>query len=89
MIKIGTRTLISIDGKLVIATHWDGYPSSLGLDLLWCDKSLKDVVEVAKRHMVDSADTSILKELKNERVKKLAKKHRLTEAEISVNGVKA
>ena len=35
-IKIGTRALISIGGKHLLATHWNGYPSCLGLKLLNC-----------------------------------------------------
>jgi hypothetical protein len=27
---MGTRTLISINGKPMIATHWDAYPTSFG-----------------------------------------------------------
>ena len=84
MIKIGTRALISIDGKPVIATHWDGYPSCLGFNLLHCEKSLRKIIQVAKRHTIDSADSMILEELNNERVKMLANKHCLTQAEIRV-----
>jgi hypothetical protein len=29
-LKIGTRAVISIEGKPMLATHWDGYPASLG-----------------------------------------------------------
>jgi len=63
VVKIGTRALISINEKVVIATHWDGYPSSLGRDLIECDKSLKSVVEVAKDHKIDCCNNSIRKEL--------------------------
>ena len=82
VIKIGTRALISINGKPMLATHWDGYPSSIGLDLLRCDKSLGAVIEVAKAHTIDATDQSIRKEVNHERVRKLVKKHRLTENEI-------
>ena len=82
MIKIGTRALISMDGKPMLATHWDGYPSSLGLDLLRCNKSLVSVIKVAKRHTIDAADRSIVDELNRERARGLAKKHHLTETEI-------
>jgi hypothetical protein len=74
--------LISIDGKPMLATHWDGYPSSLGVDLLECDKSIKAIIGVAKRHTIDAAHSSLREELNNERVKELATKQRLTEAEI-------
>jgi hypothetical protein len=82
VVRIGTRALISISGKPVLATHWDGYPSSLGLDLLSCDKSLRNIIEVAENHTIDAAHISILKELNNERVKQLAKQHHLTVCEI-------
>lgn len=74
MVKIGTRALISINGKVIIATHWDGYPSSLGMDIIDCDKSLKAVVEVAKKHMIDCCHSLIKEELKKDRdIKKLVK----------------
>jgi len=80
--KMGTRALILIDDKPMIATHWDGYPSSLGKDLLESDKSIRSIIDVAKKHSIDFADKSIRKELNKERVKFLAKKHSLTEKEI-------
>ena len=62
VVRIGTRALISISGKPVLVTHWDGYPSSLGLDLLSCDKSLRNIIEVAENRTIDAAHISILKE---------------------------
>ena len=79
---MGTRALISIQGKPMIATHWDGYPSSLGLDLLRCDKSLGAIIQVAESHMIDAADGSIREELNRKRVRELSLKHHLTEEEI-------
>ncbi len=66
----------------MLATHWDGYPSSLGRDLLHCDRSIEGVVEVAKAHIIDSADASVLETLNAERIKHLAEKHQLTVQEI-------
>ena len=66
----------------MLATHWDGYPASLGLDLLHCDKSIKAVVEVAKGHTIDAADSSLLDMLNEERTRQLAEKHQLTIQEI-------
>ena len=74
--------MILMDGKPLVATHWDGYPSCLGLELLGCNKSLKAVIRIAKRHTIDGADSSILEDLNRERVKELAQKHRLSENEI-------
>ena len=82
MVKIGTRAIISIEGKPMLATHWDGYPSSLGLDLLHCDRSIKAVVEVAKSHTIDAADAWLIEMLNRERIKQLAEKHLLTVQEI-------
>jgi hypothetical protein len=82
VVKIGTRAIISINGKPMIATHWDGYPASLGLDLLHCDKSIKRCSEVAKSHKIDAAEAWLLYMLNLERVKQLVEKHHLTEQEI-------
>jgi hypothetical protein len=81
-LKIGTRAVISIEGKPMLATHWDGYPTSLGLDLLHCDKSLKAVIEVAKAHTIDAADPQLLETLNREWVTQLAEKHQLSVQEI-------
>ncbi len=82
MIKIGTRAIISIDGKPMLATHWDGYPQSLGRELLECDKSLESIIRVAGSHTIDAAEGSIWCELNKQRVEKLSEKHHLTENEI-------
>jgi hypothetical protein len=82
VVKIGTRAIISIEGKPMLATHWDGYPVSLGRDLLHCDKSIEAVIEVAKSHTIDSTDASLLNTLNAERVTHLAEKHQLTVQEI-------
>ena len=82
VIKIGTRALISINGKPMLATHWDGYPSSLGADLLHCNKTIMAVIKVAERHTIDAVHRSVHEDLNRERVKQLAEKHHLTENEI-------
>ena len=79
---MGTRALISINGKPMIATHWDGYPESLGTELLNCDKSTGAIIQVAESHTIDAADSSIKDELINKRIKELSEKHHLTENEI-------
>ena len=66
----------------MLATHWDGYPASLGADLLDCDRSARAVIEVAKAHTIDAADPRILDTLNRERVRDLAEKHQLTVDEI-------
>jgi hypothetical protein len=82
VVRIGTRAIVSIDGKPMLATHWDGNPASLGADLLHCDKSVKAVIEVAKGHTIDAADAQILETMNQERVGNPAEKHHLTEQEI-------
>jgi hypothetical protein len=82
VVKIGTRAIISIEGKPMLATHWDGYPASLGRDLLHCDRSIEAVVEVAKGHTIDAADPQLLEMLNRERVSQLAEKHHLSVQEI-------
>ena len=82
MVKIGTRALISIDGKPVLATHWDGYPSSLGKELLDCGNSVEAILRIAQKHTIDAADTSVREELNRKRVRDLSEKHHLTEEEI-------
>lgn len=79
---MGTRALMSIKGKPMIATHWDGYPSALGSGLLQCDKTLGAVIRVAERHTIDGVDSSIREFLYRKRVKELSEKHRLSEKEI-------
>ena len=70
--------MISIHGKPMLATHWDGYPASLGRVLLQCDKSIEAVIEVAKGHTIDAADPEFIDGLNRERVTLLAEKHKLT-----------
>jgi hypothetical protein len=82
VVKIGTRAIISIAGKPMLATHRDGHPTSLGRDLLNCDKSVRAVIEVAKAHTIDAADAQLLEALNAERVTQLAEKHQLTVQEI-------
>jgi hypothetical protein len=66
----------------MLATHWDGHPTSLGRDLLRCDKSVSAVIEVAKAHTIDAADPQLLETLNRERMSQLVKKHQLTVQEI-------
>ena len=78
---MGTRALITKNGKPFIATHWDGYPTGLGADLL-NKKTISEIIKVAKKHQIDFADSSVQKNLNAERIKYLAKKHNLSIAEI-------
>ena len=66
----------------MLATHGDGYPTSLGRDLMKCDKSMKAVVEVVEAHTIDAADPQLLDMLNRDRVSQLAAKHQLTVQEI-------
>lgn len=78
---MGTRALTSINGKPIIATHRDGYPSSLGNDLLQSHKSPGAVIRVAERHTIDGAESSIKEDLKQKRVRESSERHHLTEIE--------
>jgi hypothetical protein len=82
VVKVGTRAIISVEGKPMLATHWDGYPTSLGRDLLNSDKSVKAVIEVAKAHIIDAADPHLIEALNLERISQLAENHQLTVQEI-------
>jgi hypothetical protein len=75
---MGTRAIITIDGKPAIATHWDGYLKGLGQDLLdMPDTTTKSVIEVAKKHCIDFIESKIGRKLKQERLEELCKKHNL------------
>lgn len=62
---MGTRATIRINGKLMMATHWDGYPDSLGADLAKLRNarmlSTKNIIRVCGEHHIDFADTSVIK----------------------------
>jgi hypothetical protein len=83
---MGTRALISIDGKPFIATHWDGYYGGLGKDLLKAKaKTPRDIVAVAADgHSIDFADMSneAIKEYAENRIKTLMEKHNLSRDDI-------
>ena len=59
MIEIGTKAIISVNGKPLLATHWDGHPISLGLGLVRCNLLLSDVLDLAMGHAIDAAIDSI------------------------------
>jgi hypothetical protein len=82
VVRIGTRAIISFNGKPMLATHWDGYPSSLGRDLLNCDRSIEAVIDVGKSHTIDAADASLIDMLNRERIRQLVEKHQLAVQEI-------
>lgn len=52
---MGTRAMISFDGKPMIATHWDGDPDCMGQHLLAC-RDMPAVLAVASKHVVDAID---------------------------------
>lgn len=76
---MGTRAMISIDGKPFIATHWDGYPESLGADLqsLVNPMDKEKLIAVASKHTIDFADSSIAKELNAIRMKAIAERMKM------------
>lgn len=78
MIGVGTRAMIRIDGKDFAATHWDGYPTSLGKDLADLPiKSKAAILAVAKGHTIDAVDKSVYEKANKERIEMLSKKHKL------------
>lgn len=46
--NMGTRAMISFDGKPTIATHWDGDPDCMGQHLLAC-RDMVEILAVANR----------------------------------------
>lgn len=70
---MGTRAIITKNGKEFIATHWDGYPDGLGRDLLG-NKTDDEIIKVAEQHSIDCADKDILSEVNKQRYEEIAKK---------------
>lgn len=61
---MGTRAMILFEGKPLVATHWDGYPESLGADLVKAKvKSPSQILRVAKKHNIDFASSSVIKKV--------------------------
>lgn len=54
---MGTRAIISKNGRPIIATHWDGNPESLGKDLK-NTKTDRDILEQSSKHNIDFIDKS-------------------------------
>lgn len=69
---MGTRALISKESKPFIATHWDGYPSSLGADLLKAGTKDEDIMAVANTHTIDFAALRVRKIINKTRFKEIA-----------------
>jgi len=75
--------MISLNGDPLIATHFDGYPEGLGIALQALkDKSIDNIIKVAKGHTIDFARKDIVEKLNAERVAQLAVRHDLSEAKI-------
>ena len=70
---MGTRALITKNGKPFIATHWDGNPQSLGKELLG-KISDSQIISVAKEHTIDASDSSVRAKINKERFEHIAKK---------------
>ena len=62
MVKILDRAIISVNGKAAIITQNDGSPFSLGMELLQSDKSFEDVMQIARRHLVQAITDAGLRE---------------------------
>ena len=70
---MGTRAIITKDGKPFIATHYDGNPSSLGRDLL-NKSSDEEIIKAAVEHTIDFADEIVCKIVNPERYAYIANK---------------
>jgi len=54
--------MISIDGKPMIATHWDGYPENLGEQLMELKKKdIPSILKVAKEHSINFTTRPLMK----------------------------
>lgn len=88
---MGTRAVIRM-GKFRIATHWDGYPSGLGLELLNVDRNcIADVVEVAERHTIDFISQELIPTVEDKRWQHIvdhAKQAKDAPKDITVESVK-
>jgi hypothetical protein len=78
---MGTRAMISKNGNPFIATHWDGYPENLGLDLIGTYTD-DEIIQVASKYNIDFASSEILERLITAKVAELMRKHNLTEEKI-------
>ena len=72
---MGTRAVVHF-GDTHIATHWDGYPDSLGKDLVEIlpNPTLDAVIEVCNGHDIDFATPDVREKVEMERYEKIAEK---------------
>lgn len=65
---MGIRATIRINGKLMLATHWDGNPETLGRELaiLRSKKMLNttSIIRLASEHSINAAHPSIMRSAK-------------------------
>jgi hypothetical protein len=80
---MGTRAIISINKKPYIATHWDGYVESLGVDLFTALEKSK-IAERAITHGIDFMDVDDIfyKPCSDLRLRSIQCEHELTEGEV-------
>jgi hypothetical protein len=53
---MGTRAVVKYEGKPMLATHWDGYPTELGVYLIKSKKTVPDIIKTATRFNIDLID---------------------------------
>lgn len=83
---MGTRALITINEKPFIATHWDGYPSSLGADLI--GKITKpEIIGVAKEHSIDFATAKVCQKCNKTRFAEIAERTKGTKKEYTAKEI--
>ena len=70
---MGTRAIITKNGKPWIATHWDGYPKDLG-NALSNAKNDDDIIHAANERTIDAASPEVREKINKERYEHISKK---------------
>ena len=86
--KMGTRALITINQKPFIATHWDGYPSALGADLLGKTTEV-EIRAIAEKHDIDFACARVRQQVNKKRYAEIAKKTKGAKKEYTAKEIEA
>ena len=68
---MGTRAMIRVNGKPTFATHWDGYPTSLGVDPVRSPKDINSIMKVAADHSINFASAKYKKRANTIMLKRL------------------
>ncbi|MGV9204792.1 MAG: hypothetical protein ACOC44_12335 [Promethearchaeia archaeon] len=83
-----TRAIITIEKEPFVATHVDGYPSSLGQALIDAYPTTKyKIIKVAQKHDIDYIEKSFLEKLNEARIQEIAHRNDLSIEQVK-NGVR-